>query len=38
MLWNGNECGKNRSIENFRTTIASKNYDRPKTTRECGIF
>jgi len=20
------------------TTIPSKNYDRPKTTRECGIF
>jgi hypothetical protein len=38
MLWNGNECGKNKSNENFKTTIASKNYDRPKTTRECGIF
>ena len=24
--------------ENFKTTIASKNYDRPKTTRECEIF
>jgi hypothetical protein len=24
--------------ENFKTTIPSKNYDRPKTTRECGIF
>jgi hypothetical protein len=23
---------------NFRTAIASKNYDRPKTTIECGIF
>jgi len=33
-----NECGKNKSNENFETTIASKNYDRPKTTRECGIF
>jgi hypothetical protein len=34
----GNECGKNKSNENFKTTITSKNYDRPKTTRECGIF
>jgi hypothetical protein len=23
---------KNKSNENFKTTIASKNYDRPKTT------
>ena len=38
MLWNGNECGKNKSNENLKTTIASKNYDKPKTTRECGIF
>ena len=30
--------GKNKSNENFMTTIPSKNYDRPKTTRECGIF
>jgi len=29
---------KNKSNENFKTTILSKNYDRPKTTRECGIF
>ena len=29
---------KNKSVENFKTTIPSKNYDRPKTTRECGIF
>jgi len=27
-----------KSNENFKTTIPSKNYDRPKTTRECGIF
>ena len=26
MLWNGNECGKNKSNENFKTTIPSKNY------------
>jgi hypothetical protein len=29
---------KNRSNENFKTTIPSKNYHRPKTTGECGIF
>ena len=38
MLWNGNECGKNKSNENFKTTIPSKNYDGPNTTRECGMF
>ena len=30
MLWNGNGCGKNKSNENFKTTIPSKKYDRPK--------
>ena len=30
MLWNGNECGKNKSNENFKTTIPTKNYHRPK--------
>ena len=29
---------KKQNIENFKTTISSKNYDIPKTTRECGIF
>jgi hypothetical protein len=29
---------ENKSNENFKTTIPSKNYDRPKATRECGIF
>ena len=29
---------KKKSNENFKVTIPSKNYDRPKTTRECGIF
>jgi hypothetical protein len=29
---------KNESNEKFKTVITSKNYDRPKTTRECGIF
>ena len=38
MLWNGNECGKNKSNENLKTAMPSKNYDKPKTTRECGIF
>jgi hypothetical protein len=38
MLWDGNECGENKSNENFKTTISSKNCDRPKTTGECGIF
>jgi len=36
MEWN--ECGKNKSDENFKTTITSKNYDKLKTTGECGIF
>ena len=30
--------GKNKSNENFRTTIPSNNYDRPKTNGECGMF
>jgi len=38
MFNNGNECGKYTSNENFKTTIATKNYHRPKTARECGIF
>jgi hypothetical protein len=38
MLRTGNECGKNKINENFKTTISSKTYDRPKTTGECGIF
>ena len=29
---------KNKSNENFKTTIPSKNYDTSKATRECGIF
>jgi len=36
--WYGNECGKNKSNENFKTAIPSNNYDRPKTTGECGMF
>jgi hypothetical protein len=37
MLWIGNENGKIKSNENFKTTISSKTYDRPKTTGGCGI-
>ena len=29
---------KNKSNENFKTTLTSKNYYRQKTTKECGIF
>jgi hypothetical protein len=29
---------ENKSNENFKTTIPSKNYHRPKTTGERGIF
>jgi len=29
---------KNKSNENFKTPIPSSNYDRPKTTGECGMF
>jgi len=29
---------KNKSNENFKTTILSNNYDKPKTTGECGMF
>jgi len=39
MLWNGNECGKNKSNENLKTTIPSKNYDRLKQQKWVpGIF
>jgi hypothetical protein len=29
---------KNKSNENFKTTIPNKNYDRTKTIKECGIL
>jgi hypothetical protein len=35
-MWKGKE--KNRRNENFKTTTPSNNYDRPKTTEECGMF
>jgi hypothetical protein len=38
MLWNVNEWGKNKSNENFKTTISTKTYYRPETTGESGIF
>jgi len=38
MLWNGNECGENRSNENFKATISSKNYDRPKQLQNVESF
>jgi hypothetical protein len=37
-LWNENECGKNKSKENFKTSIASENYDRTKTTGEWNLL
>jgi len=30
--------GKSNGNKNFKTTIPSNNYDRPKTTGECGMF
>ena len=42
MLWNGNECGgkkkKKKSDENFKATIPSKNYDRPKLLKSAESF
>jgi len=38
MLWNGNECGKKKSIENFKTTIAIKNYDTQKQLEKLVSF
>jgi len=38
MLWNGNECGKNKRNENFKTTIPSKNNDRPKQLENVESF
>jgi hypothetical protein len=32
MMW------KKQNNKNFKATIPSKNYNRPETTRECGIF
>jgi len=38
MLWNGNECRKKKSNENFKTIIPSKNYDRPKQLENVESF
>jgi len=38
MLQNGSECGKNKGNETLKATIPIRDYDRPKTTGECGIF
>ena len=38
MLWNGNEFGKNKSNENFKTAITSKNYDRSKQLENMESF
>ena len=38
MLWNGNECGENKSNENFKTTITSKNYDKSKQLENVESF
>ena len=38
MLWNGNECGKNKSNENFKTTIPSKTYERQKKLENVESF
>jgi len=29
---------KTKVMKNFKTAIPSNNYDRPKTTGECGMF
>ena len=38
MLWNGNKCGKNKSNENFKTTISRKNYDSKKQLENVESF
>ena len=38
MLWHGNDCGKKKSNENFKTAIRSKFDDGSKTFGECGMF
>jgi hypothetical protein len=34
----GKEMNVDKSNENFKTTIPSKNYDIPETTRKCQYF
>ena len=38
MPWNGNERGKNKGHENLKATIPNTDYDRSKTSRECGML
>ena len=44
LIETGRYCGmemnveKNKRNENFKTTIPSNNYDRPRTTGECEMF
>ena len=38
MLWNENACGKNKSNENFKRIIPSKNYDRLKQLENAASF
>ena len=38
MIWIGNECGKNKSNENFKANISSKNYDRLKQLENVESF
>ena len=38
MLWHGNECGKNKINDNFKTTIPSNNYDRTKQLENVECF
>ena len=34
----GMNVEKNKSNENFKTAVSSYNYDRSKTTGQCGMF
>ena len=38
MLRHGNECGNNKCIENFKTSIPSNNHDRPKQLENVECF
>jgi len=38
MLWNGNECGKDRGDDNLKVTIPNTDCDRSKTAGECAIL
>jgi hypothetical protein len=38
ILWNRNKCGKKLGNDKLEATIPSRDYDRSKTTGQCGIF